>query len=82
MRFETLSECHAYALAQCYEYGFLPVNVDDVNFDPMAYSSQQRLTGVHSIEVSAKNGKNTKKRLQIVLERFENGRYECLAYVA
>lgn len=80
MRFETLTECVQYAVQNATESGFHVVGAIDV--EPMSYNSQQRLTGEHSVEVKRINGKGTKSRLQIVIERFETGRYECIAYVA
>lgn len=80
MRFDTLSECRQYAVQQANQYGFNLVG--NIELEPMQYSSQQRLTGLHSIEVVPKSGtKGTQARLQIVIERFETGRYECIAYV-
>jgi len=79
MRFDYLHECRDYIVNYAKRCG---ATITDFDLAPMSYGSEQRLTGEHSVEVTDLKGKSTRSRLQIILERFETGRYEVICYVS
>lgn len=60
--------------------------IGKIELGPINYGEQLRKTGLHSVEISKIKGKNTRKALQIIVERFglndgsRMGKYELVIY--
>ena len=83
--FEKLSDCWDTITAYLQDKQI--VLADELSLEPMAYGTQQRLTGPQSFAIESIKGKGTRKRLQVVIERFglsdgpaRMGRYELVFY--
>lgn len=55
---------------------------ESLELEPVRYNECQRYTGPRSFGIKTRKGKGTMARLQVVIERFNNGRYELVCYAS